>query len=150
MWSCRYYIPKAGKFLTSGGMGTMGYSIPAAIGAKKADPKRQVVAVCGDGSFQMSMNELATMVSNNIPVKIVVFNNGYLGLVREYQHNTYKEYSMVDLGNVPDLEMIAKAYGIPFFRIKNNNEIEDNINRFLKSTKGALMECMLDPMDVVK
>ena len=57
---------------------------------------------------------------------------------------------MVDLGNVPDLEMIAKAYGIPFFRIKNNNEIEDYINRFLKSTKGALMECMLDPMDVVK
>ncbi len=150
MWSCMYYVAKAGRFLTSGGMGTMGYSIPAAIGAKKADPKRQVVAVCGDGSFQMAMNELATMVSNNIPIKIVVFNNGYLGLVREYQHNTYKAYSMVDLGSVPDLEKIAEAYGIPFFHLKNNSSTEEMLDKFLKTKGCALMECILDPMDVVK
>ena len=129
----------------------MGYSIPAAIGAKKADMKRNVVAVCGDGSFQMSMNELATMVENKIPIKIVVFNNGYLGLVREYQHNTYKaNYSMVNLGTVPDLSKIAEAYGIPFVRLKNDKNMKETIDSFLADKGPALMECMLDPMDTVK
>ena len=151
MWSCGYYTVKSGKFLTSGGMGTMGYSIPAAIGAKKADPDRQVVAVCGDGSFQMAMNELATMMQHNIPVKIAVFNNGYLGLVREYQHNTYNgDYSMVNLGTVPDLEKIAEAYGIRFMRILNNNRLDKVIDEFLKGNNPVLAECMIDPMDVVK
>lgn len=151
MWSCMYYIAKSGRFLTSGGMGTMGYSIPAAIGAKKADMERNVVAVCGDGSFQMSMNELATMVENKIPIKIVVFNNGYLGLVREYQYNTYKaNYSMVDLGAVPDLSKIAQAYGIPFIRLSNGKNMDDVIEDFLTAKGPYLMECMLDPMDTVK
>lgn len=151
MWSCMYYISKSGKFLTSGGMGTMGYSIPAAIGAKKADMKRNVVAVCGDGSFQMAMNELATMVENNIPIKIVVFNNGYLGLVREYQHNTYNaNYSMVNLGGVPDLSKIAEAYNIPFTRLRNGKGMDEVIDKFLSGKGFGLMECMLDPMDTVK
>ncbi len=77
--SCR-----EGRFLTSGGMGTMGYSIPAAMGAKLGDMSKQVIAVCGDGSFQMSMMELATIQQYHIPVKIVVFRNNYLGMVREY------------------------------------------------------------------
>ena len=151
MWSCMYYVSKSGRFLTSGGMGTMGYSIPAAIGAKKAHMDRTVVAVCGDGSFQMSMNELATMVENHIPVKIVVFNNGYLGLVREYQHNTYNaNYSMVSLGSVPDLSRIAEAYNIPFVRMKNGKDMDKVIDGFLADKGCALMECMLDPMDTVK
>ncbi len=151
MWSCGYYVAKSGRFLTSGGMGTMGYSIPAAIGAKKADMKRQVVAVCGDGSFQMSMNELATMMQHKIPVKIVVFNNGYLGLVREYQHRTYKDnYSMVDLSGSPDLSLIAKAYGIGYTKLSNNRGMEKTIDEFLSSKGPGLMECMLDPMDTVK
>lgn len=151
MWSCGYYVAKSGKFLTSGGMGTMGYSIPAAIGAKKADMKRQVVAVCGDGSFQMSMNELATMMQHDIPVKIVVFNNGYLGLVREYQHNTYKaNYSMVELSGSPDLSLIAKAYGIPYTKLSNNRGMEKTITEFIKAKGCGLMECILDPMDTVK
>ncbi len=151
MWSCGYYVAKSGRFLTSGGMGTMGYSIPAAIGAKKADMKRGVVAVCGDGSFQMSMCELATMVQNDIPVKIVVFNNGYLGLVREYQHKTYSaNYSMVDLGSSPDLEKIAEAYNIPFMRLKGQTDMEKSIDRFLSQKGPGLMECILDPMDQVK
>ena len=151
MWSCGYYRAKSGRFLTSGGMGTMGYSIPAAIGAKKADPKKQVVAVCGDGSFQMSMNELATMMQHKIPVKIIVFNNGYLGLVREYQHKTYKaNYSMVDLSGSPDLSKIAEAYGIPFIRLADNTGMDDKIKKFLSQKGAGLMECMIDPMDVVK
>ena len=151
MWSCGYYRAKSGRFLTSGGMGTMGYSIPAAIGAKKADPKKQVVAVCGDGSFQMSMNELATMMQHKIPVKIIVFNNGYLGLVREYQHKTYNDnYSMVDLSGSPDLSKIAEAYNIPFVRLANNTGMDDKIKSFLSQKGAGLMECMIDPMDVVK
>jgi acetolactate synthase-1/2/3 large subunit len=151
MWSCGYYVSKGGRFLTSGGMGTMGYSIPAAIGAKKADMKRDVVAVCGDGSFQMSMCELATMVENDIPIKIIVFNNGYLGLVREYQHNTYKgDYSMVSLGKCPDLSKIAEAYDLLYWRLENNNDMEKEVKSFLAQKSAGIMECMLDPMDTVK
>jgi len=151
MWSCNYHIAKHGRFLTSGGMGTMGYSIPAAMGAKKALPERQVVAVCGDGSFQMSMMELATMQQHKIPVKIVVFHNGYLGLVREYQQNTYKgNYSVVDLTGSPDLEKLSSAYDIPFIRLENCNGMEEKINHFLTADGPMMMECILDPMDVVK
>ena len=151
MWSCMYYVAKSGKFLTSGGMGTMGYSIPAAIGAKRADKKLQVVAVCGDGSFQMSMNELATMAENGIDVKVIVFNNGYLGLVREYQHNTYnKNYSMVSLGRYPDISKIAEAYDMPYIKLSDNKGMEDTIGQFLKIKGRAIMEVMLDPMDCVK
>lgn len=151
MWSCGYHIVKHGRFLTSGGMGTMGYSIPAALGAKMAAPQTQVVAVCGDGSFQMSMCELATMQQNKVPLKIVVFNNGYLGLVREYQHNTYKgNYSVVDLSGNPDLSLLTSAYGIPFMRLKDCKNMDKIIAEFLKAEGPILMECILDPMDVVK
>jgi len=151
MWSCNYHIVKHGRFLTSGGMGTMGYSIPAAMGAKKALPDRQVVAVCGDGSFQMSMMELATMQQHKIPFKIIVFHNGYLGLVREYQYNTYKaNYSVVDLTGSPDLEKLSSAYDIPFIRLENCDNMSDKISTFLKAEGPMMMECMLDPLDVVK
>ena len=151
MWSCGYHIVKKGQFLTSGGMGTMGYSIPAAIGAKRACPGRQVVAVCGDGSFQMSMNELATMQQHKIQIKIIVFHNGYLGLVREYQQNTYSgNYSVVDLTGSPDLSKISEAYGIPFVRLHDCNNMESIIADFLAADGPGMMECMLDPMDVVK
>ena len=151
IWSCGYHVVKNGQFLTSGGMGTMGYSVPAAIGAKKACPDRQVIAVCGDGSFQMSMNELATMQQHKIPIKIVVFHNGYLGLVREYQQNTYSgNYSVVDLTGSPNLEKIAEAYDIPFVRLNNNDNMANIISDFLSSDGPYMMECMLDPMDVVK
>lgn len=105
MWSAGNHIVRKGRFLTSGGMGTMGYSVPAAMGAKAAFPNRQVVAVCGDGSFQMSLMELATMRQHNIPIKIVVFKNGYLGLVRQYQSDVYQSHFVgVDLDGSPNLE----------------------------------------------
>lgn len=151
IWSCGYVKVRKGKFLTSGGMGTMGYSIPAAMGAKAADPKRQVVAVCGDGSFQMSMMELATMCQHDIPVKIVVLKNNYLGMVREYQHFTYKEkYSVVDLSGSPDLEKLSAAYGIPFLRLENMEKCDETIDAFLKDDTSVLMECIIDPMDIVR
>ena len=151
IWSCGYAKVKGGKFLTSGGMGTMGYSIPAAMGAKVAAPDRQVVAVCGDGSFQMSMMELATMRQHHIPVKIVVLKNNFLGMVREYQHYTYKDnYSVVDLSGSPDLEKLAEAYGIPFLRLENMEHCDEVIGEFLRDDRSVLLECLIDPMDLVK
>lgn len=129
----------------------MGYSIPAAIGARAAAPDRQIVAVCGDGSFQMSMMELATMQQHGFPVKIIIFHNGYLGLVREYQYNVYKgHYSVVDLSGSPDFSKLSEAYGIPFYRLENMNGVSEILDDFLNCDDPALMEVMIDPMDVVK
>jgi acetolactate synthase-1/2/3 large subunit len=147
MWSCGYARVVNGQFLTTGGMGTMGYSIPAAMGAKMAAKDKQVVAVCGDGSFQMSMCELATIRQNDVPVKIIVFNNGYLGLVRQFQHYNYADnYSVVDLSGNPDLEKLAAAYDMPFIRVNNMDEVDGAIKKFLKDDTGYLMECMINPL----
>ena len=151
IWSAGYHIVKNGRFLTSGGMGTMGYSIPAAIGAKRADMNRQVIAVCGDGSFQMSFMELATMQQHHIPIKIVVLKNNFLGMVREYQHYTYHDrYSVVNLDGSPDLEKIAAAYDIPFARLYNMDGVEEKLDAFLKQEGPGLMECGIDQYDLVK
>ena len=152
IWSCAYHVVKDGRFLTSGGMGTMGYSIPAAMGAKRGNPDKQVVAVCGDGSFQMSMMELATIMQHHIPVKIIVMKNNYLGMVREYQHYTYKDhYSVVDIKDgSPDLEKLSAAYNIPFIRVENMSNAREKIQAFLKEDSTMLIECLVDPMDLVK
>ena len=152
IWSCGYHIVKeGGRFLTSGGMGTMGYSIPAAIGARLAQPDRQIVAVCGDGSFQMSMMELATMRQHGIKIKIIVMNNNYLGMVREYQHYTYKDhYSVVALDGSPDLEKLAPAFGIHYQRLDDMRSCDSEIGKFLQDDESVLLECRIDPMDTVK
>ena len=150
IWSCKYHVVRNGRFLTTGGMGTMGYSIPAAVGAKLACPDRQVVAVCGDGSFQMSMMELATMRQYDVPVKIVVLKNNYLGMVRQYQHFTYEDhYSVVNLSGSPDLEHIAAAYGMKFLRITDMENIDEKIDEVLSGNTSCLCECIIDPMDLV-
>ena len=151
MWSAGNYIVKSGKFLTTGGMGTMSYALPAAMGAKAACPDKQVVAVAGDGGFQMSMMEWATIQQFNIPVKQVVMHNNYLGLVREYQHNNYHDrYSGVDLTGSPDLEKIAAAYGVPFIRLADESEMEAALDKFLALDGPCLMEILIDPMELVK
>ncbi len=152
IFSCAYAnIKDKTRFLTSGGMGTMGYSIPAALGAKLADPKRQVVAVCGDGSFQMSMMELATFRQHGVQAKIIVFNNKYLGMVREYQHYSYKDnYSMVSLDGSPNLEKLVSAYDFDYYRLDNMTGIDKTIDTFIKNKKNCLLEVMIDPMDLVK
>ena len=150
IWSCAYHIVREGRFMTSGGMGTMGYSIPAAMGAKLACPEKQVIAVCGDGSFQMSMMELATMRQHNIPVKIVVLKNNYLGMVREFQHYNYKDnYSVVDLTGSPDLEKLVSAYDMKFIRLENMEKADEALDAFLEKDESVLMECLIDPMDLV-
>ena len=150
IWSCNYHVVKNGRFMTSGGMGTMGYSIPAAMGAKVGSPDRQVVAVCGDGSFQMSMMELATMRQHGVAVKVMVIKNNVLGMVRQYQHFTYKDnYSVIDLTGSPDLEKIAQAYDMPFIRVENMSQADEAIDKFLNTDGSVLMECLVDPMDLV-
>lgn len=150
IWSCAYAKVKNGIFMTSGGMGTMGYSIPAAMGAKLAQPIKQVVAVCGDGSFQMSMMELGTMRQHDVPVKIIVMCNRYLGMVRQYQHFTYKDhYSVVDLSGSPELSKLAEAYDMPFIRVENMSQADEAIEKFLAKDESYLMEIMIDPYDLV-
>ncbi len=151
IWSCAYHIVKNGRFLTSGGMGTMGYSIPAAMGAKLANPGRQVVAVIGDGAFQMSMMELATMRQYRIPVKIIVLKNGFLGMVREHQHYVYNDnYSMVELKGDPDLALIAAAYDMAYSKVDGNSDIDGKLAAFLEEDTSALMEVRINPMELTK
>jgi len=151
LWSADNYVMKKGRFLTTGGFGTMGYSIPAALGAKMAAPERQVVAVCGDGSFQMSMMELATMCQYDVKFKIIIMKNRYLGLVREYQYNNYKEhYIAVSLGDVPDLEKLSGAYGMDYFYLKDMDLMDQTIEEFLACDNSALMVCDVYKFDKVK
>lgn len=151
IWSCRNCIIRDGMFLTSGGMGTMGYAIPAALGAKLGRPDRQVVAVCGDGSFQMSMMELASMRQHGVSAKIAVMSNHYLGMVREYQQNTYMgRYSAVELSGGPDLKKLSEAYGMDYIRLEDPAELEAAVGAFLRDESAVLLECVIDPMDTVK
>lgn len=151
IWSCAYHIVKNGRFLTSGGMGTMGYSIPAAIGAKIADGSKQVVVVVGDGAFQMSMMELATMRQYAVNVKIVVMKNGYLGMVREHQHYAYEDhYSMVELKGDPDLSFISKAYDMGYIKVDGYSDCAKEIETFLNDENSGIMEVLVDPMALTR
>ena len=152
IWSCRNVnVRDGGRFFTSGGMGTMGYAIPCAIGSKMADKSRQVVAVCGDGGFQMAMMEFATMKEEGVDIKVVVLRNNYLGLVREYQHYSLNDrYEMVKLGSYPKLDELSKAYDIAYFRLENMEGIDERIQEFLGNEGPALMEVIVDPADTVR
>ena len=133
---------KNGRFLTTGGMGTMGYSIPAAIGAKICAPNTQVVAVCGDGAFQMTMNELATAAVCKVAVKVLVLRNRYLGLVREYQEkNCGRRYSGVRLHDYPRFDCIAGAFNMDYVECNSNEQLPGMIEEFLAWDRAALMVC---------
>ncbi len=143
IWTCNNFQFKGGRFLTSGGMGTMGYSIPAAVGAKFASPDSEVVAVCGDGSFQMQMMELATIVQEKIPVKIILMRNNRLGMVRELQTNLYKDNQTavhIADGN-PDFVALAQSYGIRAERVCTMAEAEAAIEHLCSAKEPYLLEC---------
>ena len=126
----------------------MGYSIPAGLGVRAAFPDRQVVSVCGDGSFQMQLMELATMQQWKLPIKIVIMRNGYLGLVREYQHRTYSDrYIAVKLDGSPDFEKLADAYGVKYFYLKDNAGMDKAVDAFLAWEGAALIVCEVYPFD---
>ncbi len=140
-----YHIGRGGRFMTSGGMGTMGYSLPAAIGAKMAAPDRTVVAICGDGSLQMSMMELATAVQHGVNVKVVVMTNGRLGMVRELQTNGYNgRETAVFLDGSPDFIKLADAYGIKSCRVTDEKSEQEAIELLSGYDGIALVEVMVD------
>ena len=138
------------NFITSAGLGSMGFGLPAAIGAQFAHPERCVVAVCGDGGFQMSMAELATLRRHSLPVKILLIDNKRLGMVRQWQELFYdKRYSHTDLSDNPDFVTIAKGYGIRAERVEDGGELRDAIERFLAAKEPALLHCACFPAENV-
>lgn len=145
IWTAANITLNGGRFLTSGGMGTMGYSVPAAIGAKAADPDAQVIAICGDGSFQMQLMELATAVQHGINIKVIVMRNNYLGMVREVQERTYEGREIaVSLDGSPDICKIAAAYGIDNMLVDSPDKAEEAVKRLLDSEKPFLLEVAVE------
>ncbi|MCL2087580.1 MAG: biosynthetic-type acetolactate synthase large subunit [Oscillospiraceae bacterium] len=133
------------RFMTSGGMGTMGYSVPAAIGAKKAAPEGEAVAICGDGSFQMQFMELATAIQHKINIKIIIMENRRLGMVRELQTNRYSDRQIaVSLEPTPDFIKIAQAYGINGEVVDDIENANAAIERMFKSTQPYILRVLVD------
>ena len=146
IWTANAFSVKDGRLLTSGGMGTMGFSIPAAVGAKMACPEKDVVAICGDGSFQMAMNELATIMQHKVNVKIVLMNNHNLGMVRELQQQLYHGHlSAVSLAGSPDFIKLAEAFGVQAERLENMYGAQAAIDRMLTNEGPYLLECQVNP-----
>lgn len=126
--------------VTSGGLGTMGFALPAAIGAKMANPEKQVVAIIGDGGFQMTLQELGTMMQNNIGVKIIILNNGYLGMVRQWQQMFFeKRYSFTDIQS-PDFVALAASYNIKGQKVERQEELNNALDQLLNTENAYLLE----------
>lgn len=148
IWTARNLTYSEGRFLTSGGMGTMGYSVPCAIGAKAADPSAEVIAICGDGSFQMEFMELATAVQHGINIKVIVMRNRWLGMVRELQTNAYgNRLAAVSLDGSPCFTKLADAYGIENVLVDSPESAEDAIKRMLASDKPFLLEVAVEEFE---
>ena len=149
IWCVNHYNVKDSRhFLTSGGFGTMGYGLPAAIGASKAQSELPVVALMGDGSFQMDMPELGTMTQYKLPVKMVLFRNNRLGMVHEHQYLYFgSNYQMVDLGDEPDFNKIAEAYGIKSGNVCENSKVDAAIDEMLADRESYLLVVEVDPYE---
>jgi acetolactate synthase I/II/III large subunit len=147
IWTANYLDIKTPRSLvTSGGMGTMGYGLPSGVGAKFGRPASKVVVVGGDGSFQMSLQELGTIKQNKLGVKIIIFNNSRLGMVREIQKARYcGRYSQVFLEENPDFVKLVDAYGFKGQRVTSNSEVREALNRMLADDEPYLLECIVDP-----
>ncbi len=148
MWAAHYLgRTKARTFISSGGLGTMGFGFPAAMGVKVAKPKNNVIDIAGDGSFLMNSQELATVVENDIAIVAAVLDNHYLGMVRQWQELFYKKrYSAVDLGNSPDFVKLAEAYGAQGIRVEKPEEIAPAVKKAFKSGKPTVIDIIIDPV----
>jgi acetolactate synthase-1/2/3 large subunit len=145
MWVAKLYpYQRPNTHITSGGLGAMGFAVPAAMGVHLARPTSTVWAISGDGGFQMNMAEIATMVQEGVPVKMAVFNNGYLGMVRQWQQFFHeKRYSCTPIWS-PDYVKLAEAYGIPGYRVKEATELTDVVGRANAQRGPALVEFMIE------
>jgi len=151
MWAAQYFkYTKPRTFITSGGLGTMGYGFPAAIGAKVGCPDKTVIDIAGDGSFQMNSQELATAVINDIPVKVAILNNKFLGMVRQWQELFYdKRYSATRLDTSPDFTKLAEAYGALGIEVTKPGEVRDAIKEALASDKPVVIDFKVAPEENV-
>lgn len=152
MWAAQFYkYLKPRTFLTSGGLGTMGYGLPAAIGAQVAFPNRLVVGISGDGSFQMNSQELATIVQYRLPIKVVILNNGYLGMVRQWQEFFYgKRYASSSLeGASPDFVKLAEAYGAVGLKATKPEEVVPVLKKALSIPEPVIIDFAVDPEENV-
>ena len=146
MWSAQFIkFNNPYSILTSGGAGTMGFGLPAAIGAQVANPDKKVLAIVGDGGFQMTFQELMMVKEYNLPVKIFIINNSYLGMVRQWQELFHeKRYSSVNLSYNPDFIKIGEAYGIKSIQLKNKKDLKKHLKKILKSDEAVLVECIVE------
>ena len=151
MWAAQFYrFDFPNTFISSGGLGTMGYGFPAAIGAQVACPDKVVVDIAGDGSIQMNIQELATAVNYNLPVKIVILNNGFLGMVRQWQEFFYeKRYSHSNIRNVPDFVKLAEAYDAVGLRATRPEEVEATLRKGLDTHRTVIMDFHIEPEEGV-
>ena len=152
MWSIQHFhFDYPGQLLTSGGFGTMGFGLGAAIGAKVGNPDKVVVHTTGDGCFRMNCHELATVEHYNLPIITVVFNNGTLGMVRQWQNLIYKKrFSETTLDRGPDFVKLAEAYGLAGFRASTMAEMEDAFRQALEAGRGCVIDCVLDMDEMVR
>ena len=151
MWAAQYYhFDQPNHFITSGGLGVMGFGLPAAIGAQVACPDRLVIDIAGDGSIQMNIQELTTAVQCNLPVKVAILNNGYLGMVRQWQELFYdKRYACTGLHCSPDFVKLAEAFGAVGLRATKPDEVEAVIAEALKTPRPVLMDFVVEPEECV-
>ncbi|MFI5303569.1 MAG: biosynthetic-type acetolactate synthase large subunit [Nitrospiria bacterium] len=151
MWAAQFYKFKQSRtFLNSGGLGTMGYGFPAALGAQSAYPEKLVINISGDGSIQMNIQELATAVVEKLPVKVAILNNRYLGMVRQWQQLFYENrYSSSYLDQTPDFVKLAEAYGAVGLRATKPAEVDDVILEALKVKRPVIMDFIVDPNENV-
>ncbi len=142
MWAAQYYgFERPRHWINSGGLGTMGFGLPAAMGAQVGCPDAVVCAVSGDGSIQMNIQELATCSQNGIPVKVFIMNNGYLGMVRQWQELFWdRRYSQVDMGEFPDFVKLADAYGATGFRFSDKNTLVDDMREAIATPGPVLVD----------
>ena len=137
------------KFITSGGLGTMGFGFPAAIGASIAQNGSKIICIAGDGSFQMNMQELATCMQYKLPIKIFILNNGYLGMVRQIQENNFDEnYYATKLTN-PDFVKLADSYGAIGIRVEKLADLKPAIEKALSSDLPTIVDCIVEPMELI-
>ncbi|MFZ2630552.1 MAG: biosynthetic-type acetolactate synthase large subunit [Desulfosalsimonadaceae bacterium] len=151
MWAAQYYhFSQPGRFISSGGLGTMGFGLPAAVGAQAAMPDKIVVDIAGDGSIQMNIQEMATAVQYNLPVKIVILNNGFLGMVRQWQQLFYdKCYSSTKFQHTPDFVKLAEAYGAVGLRATKPEEVEKVLKEGLACDRAVIMDFRVEPEECV-
>ncbi|UCB51373.1 MAG: biosynthetic-type acetolactate synthase large subunit [Deltaproteobacteria bacterium] len=151
MWAAQYYhFDSPNAFITSGGLGCMGFGLPAAIGAQIAHPDRLVVDIAGDGSIQMNIQEMATATQYNLPVKIVILNNSYLGMVRQWQELFFDRcYACTELNHGPDFVKLAEAYGAVGLRATRPDEVEPILKKGLSIKKPVIMDFVVEPEECV-